>query len=388
MKRQSKKRVVIAFPQHMAYLERLLQGILAYARQGGKWSILRMPEIQSASLGWLRHWQGDGAFVLITSALDARIARSLAKPVVNLAALVKATGIPSVMVDHRAVGQFAAEHLLSRNFRHFGFFGSQGRRFSELRRDGFRETVLAAGATCSVLEVPLLTDSRVRWVNQQEQLAEWVRKLPLPVGVMACNDPRAGMVLDAGLEAGLRVPEDLAVIGADNDPVACEGCAVPLSSVARQDHEVGFQAAALLDRLMAGESPPDVPMLIPPEGVIQRRSTDTHALDDPQLAAAVKYVHEHVHEPFGVERLLEMVRLSRRRFELRFKHSLGCTPYDFIVRRRVEEASRLLAGPGHDHLTEIATACGFTNLRHLRISFRRVTGMSPSQYRKKATRLT
>jgi len=383
MKRTTKKRVVITFPQHPAFVKRMVEGILDYARDAGRWSVVWMPEFQAASLDWLEHWPGDGAFVYIASEADARLARSLKIPVVNFAALVRAPGLPTVMVDHRAVGCLAAEHLLARHFRLFGFYGSLGKPFSQLRREGFCETIQQAGGECRVLEVPRETDARGRWTNQQQALERWVRSLPRPVGIMACNDPRAGMALNACLAVGLRVPEQAAIIGADNDPVICTDAAVPLSSVARQDREVGCQAAQLLDRLMSGSVPPSSPILVPPEGVVQRRSTESYAVADPQVQAALAYLSEHLGEPFGVERLLTAAGLSRRPFEVRFQRLLGKPPYEFILAQRVARARQMLAEPGGHNFTTIAAACGFTESRHLRATFQRVTGQSPAEYRRK-----
>jgi LacI family transcriptional regulator len=383
MKPTAKKRVVIAFPQQAAFLRRMVLGILDYAHHDGRWSVAGMPEFQSTSLEWLRHWPGDGAFVHILSEMDVRLARSLKIPVVNVAALVRGHGLPTVMVDHRAVGRLAAEHLLARHFRQFGFHGNLGKPFSELRRDGFCETIRQAGGQCRVLEVPQETDVRGRWTDQSKAIERWVRSLPRPVGIMACNDMRAGRVLDACLAVGLRVPQDAAIIGADNDPVICAPDAVPLSSVARQDREVGWQAAQLLDGLMSGSAPPASPILVPPEGVVQRRSTESYAVADHQVQTALTYLGEHLGEPFGVERLLAETGVSRRPFEMRFKRVMGKTPHEFILAQRVERARQMLAEPGGHNFTTIAAACGFTEPRHLRAAFQHVTGQSPAEYRRK-----
>lgn len=359
MKRTTQKRVIIAFPQQAAFLKRTVLGIAAYAHDGDRWRVAWMPELQGYSIEWLRQWPGDGAFVHILTEADARLVRSLKIPVVNLAALVDTHDLSTVMVDHRAVGRLAAEHLLARHFRQFGFHGNLGKPFSELRRDGFCETIQQAGGQCRVLEVPQGIDVAGKWIDQQKLIARWIRSLPRPVGIMACNDTRAGIVLEACLAAGLRVPEDAAIIGADNDPVIFPA-AVPLSSVARQDREVGWQAAQLLDRLMSGCASPSAPILVPPEGVVQRRSTESYAVADPQVQAALAYLSEHLGQPFGVERLLAEAGLSRRPFELRFQRVLGKTPHEFILAQRVERARQMLAEPGGHNFATIAAACGFT----------------------------
>ncbi|MCX7827196.1 MAG: DNA-binding transcriptional regulator, partial [Verrucomicrobiae bacterium] len=370
------------FPLGIAFMERLLQGILDYAREHGGWVFTRMPERLNPSIDWLAHWQGDGAFAVITTAADAKVARTLRMPVVNLTAYLAEPGVPTVMVDHEATGKLAARHLIERRFQRFGYYGTRGVRYSELRRAGFAAAVAKAGGRCSVLEVPATLSVRQRWNRQEEDLARWLRMLQPPVGVMASTDLRASMIADACARLGLRVPEDVAVIGVDNDPVVCEFSHPPLSSVSRNDVEVGRRAAALLDRLMRGASPPKQPILIAPDGVVARRSTQTLAIEDPHVAAAVRHIREHLHEPFGVERILDLSPVSRRRLEHRFRQSLGCTPYAFITRLRVERAKELLATPEKRTLTEIATACGFSEPRRFRLVFQRLTGATPAEYRR------
>ncbi|MFA6563441.1 MAG: DNA-binding transcriptional regulator [Verrucomicrobiia bacterium] len=382
MKQRNIKRIGLAFPLGIAFMERLLQGILDYAREHGGWVFTRMPERLNPSIDWLAHWQGDGAFVVITTAADTKIARTLRMPVVNLTAHLGETGAPTVMVDHEATGRLAAAHLLERRFHRFGYYGTRGMHYSKLRRTGFAAAIGKAGGQCSVLEVSAAVTARRRWSRQEEELEQWLQTLQPPVGIMASTDLRASMVVDACAQLGLRVPEDVAVIGVDNDPVVCEFSHPPLSSVSRNDGEVGRRAAALLDRLMRGSSPPKQPILIAPDGVVARCSTETLAIENTHVAAAVQHIREHLHEPFGVERILGLSSVSRRRVEHRFRQSLGCTPYAFITRLRVERAKQLLAESEKRSLSEIATACGFSELRRFRLVFQRLTGTTPAHYRK------
>ncbi|MFZ2639745.1 MAG: DNA-binding transcriptional regulator [Verrucomicrobiia bacterium] len=382
MKPRTLKRIGLAFPLGIAFMERLLQGILDYAREHGGWVFTRMPERLNPSIDWLAHWQGDGAFAVITTAADAKIARSLRMPVVNLTAHLGETGAPTVMVDHEAIGRLAARHLIERRFQRFGYYGARGMYYSRLRRAGFVGAVERAAGACKVLEVTAAITARHDWRREQESLDEWLRTLQSPVGIMASTDLRASMVTEACARLRLRVPEDVAVIGVDNDPVVCEFSHPPLSSVSRNDAEVGRQAAALLDRLMRGAPPPKRPILVAPDSVVARRSTETLAIEDPHVAAAVRYIRGHLHERFGVERILGLSAVSRRRLEHRFRRSLGCTPYALISQLRVERARQLLAGPKKRTLSEIATACGFSELRRFRLVFHRLTGTTPAHFRK------
>jgi LacI family transcriptional regulator len=190
------------------------------------------------------------------------------------------------------------------------------------------------------------------------------------------------MVVEACGPLGLRVPDDVAVLGVDNDPIACEFSNPPLSSISRNDQEVGYQAAALLDHLMGGGAPPDGPVYIPPGGVVQRGSTETLAIENPQIAAAVRYIYAHSGECFGVKQLLGQVGLSRRRLEHYFHECLGCTPYQFINQVRVDRAKELLAGPSRLTFSAIAAASGFSDLRRFRLVFRRLEGLTPAEYRR------
>lgn len=380
MKQNRTKRIALALPLGLAFIERLLGGVLDYAKQRGNWMFDRMPEQLSPSFNWLKHWQGDGALVLITSPQDAAVARSLRMPVVNLTAYLKDTGMPTVMVDHGAIGRLAARHLLDQHFRRFGYYGMQHMFYSRLRREAFCETIRQAGGHCSVLEVTPAASTR--WRHQKDALASWLGTLKPPVGIMASTDLRASMVADACTRLGLRVPDDVAIIGVDNDPVTCEFCQPPLSSVSRSDYAVGRRAAELLDRLMAGKPAPKSPILIEPDGVVRRRSTETLAIDDPHVAATVQFIRDHLHDRFGVERIMEQSRLSRRRLEYRFRASLGCSPYTMINQLRVEHAKKLFAEKKKRTLSDIAAACGFSELRRFRLVFRRLTGRTPAQFRK------
>ena len=188
-------------------------------------------------------------------------------PVVNIAGALRHTGVPRVMVDQEAVGRLAAEHFLERGFRRLAYFGEEGMWYSQQRQHGFIERIAQAGGQCSVLEAPTFSPSHP-WYRWQGLLVRWLKTLKPPVGLMAVHDYRARMVLDACLQIGLRVPDDVALIGVDNDEIACEFGKVPLTSIPCNGWQEGYEAAALLDRLMSGKPPPKHDILIPPEAVV------------------------------------------------------------------------------------------------------------------------
>jgi LacI family transcriptional regulator len=387
--KSARKRVAFGFPTAFPFLQRLSRGITDYARQNCNWTLTRAPEMISPSIGWLRYWPGDGAFALVENPADAQVARALPFPVVNLSGDLADLGVPTVTVDYAAIGRLAAGHLLERHFRRFGYNGTRGLWFSEQPQAAFSEVIRRAGGQVEVLEMNDLFHPDNRWASQEVMLDKWLRRFRPPFAIFACSDLRAAMVNDACQRLGLRVPEDVALIGVDNDQVACELCQPPLSSVARNDWQVGWEAAALLDRLMRGASPAlAAPLLVAPEGVVARRSTDTLAVEDVQVAELTHYVRSHLQEAFGVERLLERSKMSRRSLENRFQECLGRSPYTFILEERVERARKMLLAPDKQSLTAIATACGFSELRRFRIAFQNLAGTSPTEFRRRGNKET
>jgi LacI family transcriptional regulator len=377
-------RVALAFPQGLSFIERILHGTFVYASEHGRWSFIRMPEMLTPSVDWLRYCKADGALALITTDADAKIARSLPFPVVNLAAHFAPNDIPSVMVDHWKIGQAAAQHLRSLGFTRFGYYGVRGRWYSGQRHAGFVATASSPQSSCRTLLSSAMVRVSSKWLDQQSELGRWLRTLKPPVGILASNDQRARMVMDACAEIGWRVPGDVAIIGVDNDSILCELCSPTLSSVARSDHQVGAEAGALLDRLMSGGAWSRQPILIPPEGVVRRKSTEMIAIDDPVLAKAVAKLKDQLHENFGVERFVQECGFSRRHLEQRFRTALDCTPYEFLVKLRVERAKQMLTVTPRLSLTHIAAACGFNDLRRFRLVFQRLTGTMPKVWRASA----
>lgn len=360
----------------------ILRGVMDYAAQRGRWTLDVNPEAFTVSMQALAGWSGQGVLARLLTPAQLRAAQALGVPVVNLAGTLPPGGVPRVMVDQEAVGRLAAEHLLERGFHRAAYFGHQGVWYSKQREHGFVERIARAGGKCSVFAAPRSFDASHPWHRWMEPLMRWLKTFEPPVGLLAVHDYRARMVLDACLRLGLRVPQDVALIGVDNSEVACEFSRVPLSSVARNNWREGFEAAALLDRLMAGKRPPKQDILIPPEGVVARCSTDTEAIENPHVGAAVRLIREHLGEPFGVTILEKHLSVSRRYLYYHFQRSLNCTPHQYLNRARIQRAKELLAAPTKLKLQSIARACGFRTIARLRLVFQRITGTTLAQYRR------
>ncbi|MDR0352827.1 MAG: XylR family transcriptional regulator [Opitutaceae bacterium] len=376
-----KRRVGLAFAQGIPFVEKVRHGIADYASAHGGWSFSVMPEMLSPSVDWLKHARIDGALVFVVTMRDLKLVRALRRPIVNLAAHLDPSAVPSVMVDHRRIGEMAAEFLLERGFSRLAYYGTGSLWYSQQRHAGFSATALRAGAQCQAHMAGLPQIAAAQWRDEHRALLRWLCGLKPPTGILASMDLRASMLVDACAEAGLRVPDDIAIIGVDNDPVVCELGSVPITSVARNDRLVGWEAAAMLDRLMNGNPPSRMPRFVEPEQIVERKSTDTFAVDDAVVAGLLAELRENLDKPFGVEWLVERSGHSRRWLELHFRQSLGRSPHEVLNWLRVSKARELLAGDTCLMLTDVAARCGFADLRRFRITFRKKMGILPRKYR-------
>jgi LacI family transcriptional regulator len=368
----------------MAYGREILRGVARYLRENGPWTVyLEQRSLEDRVPPWLRDWDGDG----IISRLSPRLARLILEtgiPTVDLDDQAPGSGLPTVQSDHPAIGAVAADHLLERGFAQFAFFGYPQFAWSRLARDGFAVRVGEAGYPCHEYG----QGQRVTWGHQQpsweaevDGVARWVVGLPEPLGLMACNDFRGVQALDACRRAGVAVPEEVAVIGVDNETVACELAYPPLSSVIPDCRRIGYEAAGLLDRLMRGEGPEGTAQAVPPVGVATRQSTDVTAIADPSVAAAMRFIREHACDGIGVDEVLEHVPVSRSVLQRRFRAVIGRTIHDAIAGVRLQRVKQLLVETDLP-LSAIAERAGFTHVEYMSTAFRQATGLSPGAYRR------
>jgi LacI family transcriptional regulator len=381
-----RRHVALVYPLAVPWMTTFVRGVMDYAQRHGGWSLTTSPPSligaaeEPLTLDSLRGWPGHGAMAALLNQADIRAARRLRIPVLNTASTLRDTGIPRVRPDHYAMGRVAAEHLLQHGLRRLAYYGVQGFWFSEERCRGFAERAAQAGATCDVLQVPRNTGRWANWQKRTELLVGWLQQLRPPIGLLAVQDYRARAVIEECDRLGLRIPHDVAVIGMEDDPTLCEFCQPTLSSVSRDSWRMGLESAAILDRLMDGLPTPD-DVAIPPDGVVARQSTDTIAVDDPHLAAAVHFIHDHLGERFAIEQVVAATSISRRQLETRFRRVLGCAPLDYLSQKRIERAKQLLAAPERVKLHRIVTACGFSSVERMRHVFKRLTGLTPMEYR-------
>jgi LacI family transcriptional regulator len=285
--------------------------------------------------------------------------------------------------DDHAIGQRAAEHLLSLGLRHLAFCGTTVGEFNRRRAEGFALAARDAGASCTAyFGAPMRFRDEASFKAGQDELIEWLRQLPQPIGVMASFDLRAMEVLRACQLAGIRVPEEVAVIGVDNRTELCEAVWPSLSSITRNDYQRGMIAAQMLLDLIRHESLPSRLALVKPGALVQRLSTTMLATADPLVVQFVRIAQRQLAAGVSVEQILDMLNVSRRALEKRTQAALGRTPAEQVRRLRVERAKQLLV-ESNDSMSDIAFACGYRNQNRFAQAFRLATGESPTGWRRR-----
>jgi LacI family transcriptional regulator len=383
-----RRKIAVLVESSRGYGRGLLHGVATYVHEHGSWTIYNHERrLYDAAPEWLARWRGDGIIARIATPRFARQIARLRVPTVDLLGLHHIKNVSVIITDHRAVARLAADHLLDRGLVHFAFCGFRGIHFSERRAEYFVEYLTQHGHCVSVYADPAAAQRgdaatiEVESLPSVARMAAWLKSLPKPVGLMAATDDRAHHVLNVCGEYGIAVPDEVAIIGVDNDEMLCDLCVPRLSSVALNPLKVGYQAAALLGRMMRGTPPPKHTTLIPPLGVVTRQSTDVLAISDPDLLAAVRYIRENACNGIAVDDVVRQVGLSRSTLKRRFAAILRRSPKDEIDRVRIDRVMQLLSTTELS-LAKIADLAGFRHVESLCKLFRRKTGTTPGRYRK------
>lgn len=369
-------KVALLIESSNAYARGLLHGVVNYIREHEPWSFYLMEQGRGDDPPpWLEHWNGDGIIARIESERIARAVVDSKLPTVDVSAGRHIPTIPWVETDDRKIAQLAADHLLEQGLRQFAYCGDNRFNWSRWRGDHFNELLKAAGHRCHNFVPPQRQSEK-----QIAAMEDWLTQLPKPIGVFACYDIRGQQVLDACRNTGLAVPDEIAVLGVDDDELLCELSSPHLSSVIPDTHRTGYEAAALLARMMKGERLPAIEVHIAPIGVHRRQSTDVLVTDDPHVVHAVRFIRDHACEPINVKDVLRAVPLSRKVLETRFKKLLSRSLHDEIIRVRVDRVKQLLVNTDL-RIADIASRAGFEHSEYLNVAFKRETGFTPAAYR-------
>ncbi len=367
-------------------MRKVVSGVMTFANQRGNWNVFLPESDSSSSLQTMLAGRWDGVIVGFDDPHGPDLLR-LSVPLVGVGGgygwFRPDMKIPYVGTDNAAVAQLAADHLLERGFVHFaycGFSPTPVNGCSQKRAEAFSEAVHRAGHSCAMHNAPNTASDT--WDRLCGELTQWLTGLPRPLGLMACNDSRALQILEACRAAGLRVPEDVAVVGVDNEEAVCPFTDPPLTSVDQGAQRNGYEAAALLDEWMGGEPVAPGKRLVSPVGIVARGSTEILAAGDSGVAAALRFIREHACERIGLDDVGKAAGATSATLRRRFKAVLGRTVHEEIQRVRIESAKRLLISTD-ETFRQIARESGFCSVQHMSTRVRQATGYTPREYRRR-----
>ncbi len=362
-----------------SYGRNILRGVADYARLHGPWLFHLPTEIHHA-LPPIEEWNGDG--IIVQPHQDKAFIDALqktGKPVISLSGPPGNGKFPTVLADQQALVETAMGHLRERGFTRFAYCGYPGEVVWPPTGRLFSELVTSKGFTCEVYQAAYDASERTLRLTQ---LGKWLQELPKPIALLCGSDGRAREVLDACRVANVAVPDEIAVLGVNDDELICELANPPLSSVIHNTRRIGYEAAQLLDHIFSGQKESG-DILVPPLGVKSRQSTDLLSIEDREIAQAVRYIRENACHGIRVQDVLDTLALSRRAFEMRFREAIGRPPHEEIRRVQLERVKELLLNSDYK-LEKIAEMTGFSTAQYLAGLFHRVTNMTPGAWRRTA----
>lgn len=378
---RDRRNVALVIETSNAYARDVLHGLRGWAREHDAWAIRLTEQGRGADVpDWLKDWRGDGIIARVENESIAAALKATRLPVVDVSAALPRPKFPRVITDSRAVTQLAADHLVDRGFKHFGYCGEPRFVWAARRARFFSEQLRRANFTCSIFTPAAQSVGSGTMEKEVIAIAQWLKGLPKPAGILACYDIVGQQVLEACQFAGLAVPDKVAVIGVHNDELLCDLCDPPLTSVIPNARRAGYVAAGMLADMMKGRRVPVQDHTVAPIGVAARQSTDVVAVRDEKVSAAVRFIREHANSNIVVGDVLRALPMSRTLLERKFKECLGCTPHEHIQNTRMERVKTLLATTTLPIAT-VAERMGFEHVEYLSVAFRRATGFAPRDYR-------
>ena len=363
-----------------AYGRELVEGIAHYSECHGPWSF------HFAERGFndplpkgLGQWKGDGVIARGEREADILMLKDLNLPVVNLAADPR-FGMPCAFVNQAAVGELAVDHFRECALHNLAFFSWGWHWWVEERKKSFEENARQVANVCKALIMKRVPSEEKIALAESSRLIPWLLSLPKPCGVFSATDMSAFRVINACRTAGITVPEQVAVLGVDNDSVICQVCSPQLSSIDINATQTGYNAAHILDQLMAGEVPGESRRVGQPRGIVSRQSTDTLAIRDAEMAQVARFIRENACRGLNVQEVASSLNMSCRQIQRKFLQHVGRKVKQEILRVQMLRAKRLLTGTSLA-IAEISRASGFASWKYFSKAFRREVGMSPREYR-------
>lgn len=368
-----------------AFAQYLLKGILKYSKEREPWVVCRMPPSYKQRFGikgvldWAKKWEADAIIAQFDITDDVSVFE--ANNIIAIAQDYKQrfTNIPNITSDYHLAGRMVADFFIQKGYRSFAFFGYKDVVWSEERCEGFFDQIAKYGFSSSFHEYHNEQIENL-WFYESTPLIKWLKDLPTATALMTCDDNQAIKITEACRIADLKIPEEIAVMGVDNDTVVCNLSEPPLSSLHMNVEMGGYETAVLIDKMIKEKTKEYKDIYIKPLNIINRISTDIYSTDDPYVLQAIKYIHQNLSNKLGVEDIVKQIPLSRRLLEMRFKSVTGEPIYQYILKLRIENFAQLLLS-SNEPISTIALNVGFIDYKNLARQFRQLKHCSPSEYR-------
>jgi LacI family transcriptional regulator len=369
------------------YGQNLLKGIVKYSKEHGPWIFCRMPLFYRETLGmegivnFAKEWEADGIIAQLYNDLDVKKVLDAGIHLIAEDFKERFMEIPNITGGYLEAGKMGAKYFLEKGFRNFAFYGFKNIVWSRERSEGFAQHLNPLGFEVHYFDNDQ-APSQELWHYKPSALSQWLQALPKPIAIMACDDERGQHITEACKHAKIQIPEEIAVLGVDNDKMTCNLSDPPLSSIGLDTEKGGYEAARLMDLMITKQIIEPYDILVKPTEVITRQSTDIASANDKYIAKALKFIHQNIDDRINVADVLKQVPLSRRALEKRFQETTGTGVYKYIYNLQIQKfAQRLLETD--KTIFEISLEAGFDNSKNISRQFKQVKGCTPIEYRKK-----
>ena len=374
------------FTEQFAY--RFLRGILNYSQGTEHWVVCKMPPSYMRQLGingvvaWAKEWRADVVIAQFDPEDDVTLFRK--NGIVALAQdyIAKFDTIPNITGDYARTGKMAAEYFLSKGYTNFGFFGYNGVCWSDERCEAFKSRVKESLPDDQDFYMYDGQNIDNMWYYDQSELTTWLKGLPKPIAIMACDDNQGNILLQACELCGIHVPFDVAIIGVDNDEILCNMSSPSMSTINVDIERGGADAAAMAERMVKDPTYMGEDIVLRPLSVIERLSSSLFVTNDKEVLMALKYIHANIDSKISVSDILDCVPISRRLLENRFKKMTGMTIYNYISAKRIGRFAQLLLS-SNDSISDIAAKLDECDTKSISRRFKELKGCTPSEYRRK-----
>ncbi len=368
------------------YGKNLLTGIAKYSKEFGPWLFCKMPLHYREDLSmekvikFAKEWEADGIIAHIYNNSNILKLKELKIPVIAEDFKERFTEIPNITGGYFETGQMGAKYFIHKGYKNFAFYGFKDIVWSRERGEGFEDFIKKHGGDVHFFETDKINSGEL-WHYKPSALSKWLTSLPKPIAIMACDDERASYVTEACKQSNIKIPEEVAVLGVDNDILTCNLSDPPLSSISLDTEQGGYEAAHLMRLLITNKEQKPYDIIVKPITVHTRQSTDICATTDEQIAKALLFIHQNIENNINVTDVLKKIAISRRALEKRFLDVTGSAVYKYICNLRIQKfTDKLLASK--KTINEVAFESGFNDNKNLSRLFKQIHGCTPLQYRK------